>query len=144
MGTRCAATIIIAVLAGLCMGSVARTVRFTERILTYSSEASRTPAMFRPSTAPAVKLIIEMDAEGQRAESRRLFGLYPYPYAYPHPRLLFYYPSYVPHVGQHSRYWAAIHYVPPLRGDGSYVDPREISDIGWYRALSRVPGVVIR
>ena len=131
--------------------------------LEHTRTRARTASLLnRPSADSAVKLIFQMDAERQEAQSRLLFGLYPFRYAYPRPRprLLFFYPSYiernppgkgvilwdVPHVSQHSRYWANIRYVRRVSifGHGSYLDPREISEIGWDRALSRVPGVVVR
>jgi hypothetical protein len=163
MGTRCAATIIIAALAGLCMGSVARTVCFPERVLTNSSEASRTPGMFRPSTAPALKLIFDVDAKYQQEERWQLFN----PYYY-HPRLLSYYEP-IP-IAHATKLWPRIRGgYPGLRGvywvhgfvgpDGLWwypqygrrlnqvpgiEDPSEISDIGWERMLSRIPGIVVR
>jgi hypothetical protein len=163
MGTRCAATIIIAALAGLCMGSVARTVCFPERVLTHSSDASRTPGMFRPSTAPALKLIFDVDAKHQQEERWQLFN--PYYYLY-HPRLLpdepiysspatkwvrirladylslrgvFWVHGFVgPRGFWYSQYDRKLNRVPGID------DPREISDIGWERMLSRIPGIVVR
>ena len=150
-----------AALVGLCLNSFARTVCFPERILTYSSEASRTPGMFRPSTAPAVKLIVDMDAKSQQEEQWQLFN----PYYY-HPRLLPYEPIRNPHATKWVRirladylslrgvYW--VHgFVGPdgvrypqygrkLNRVPGIEDPSEISDIGWERMLSRVPGVVVR
>jgi hypothetical protein len=161
MGTRCAATIIIAALAGLCMGSVARTVCFPERVLTHSSDASRTPGMFCPSTAPALKLIFDVDAKYQQEERWQLFN----PYC-DHPRLLPYYEP-IP-IAFAARWWPRIRAHPDLRGvywvhgfvgpRGFWYsqydrklnrvpgidDPSEISDIGWERMLSRIPGIVVR
>jgi len=125
MGGRHAATVIIAVLAGLCLGPIARTVCFTERILTDSSESSRTPLTFRPSTAAAVQLAIEMDAQGQQEEMWRRFAT----------KLLVIYSV---GLGPAPLLLEADH------DDTHAVFARDISDFGWSRTLGRVPGVVVR
>jgi hypothetical protein len=155
------AVAVVAVLAMMNMAA-SRVIPLRE-ILEYTSTRTRTASLLdRPSADSAVKLIIEMDAERQQEQSRRLFD--PYPYTYPYPRLLFSYPSYIPHVVKWRRirasppFWGvySIHgYVNPpgiryfdwdrtLARVPGILDPREISDIGWDRALSRVPGVVVR
>jgi len=144
---RLPAAAVVAVLA--MVNTAASSVDPPRETLEHTRTRARTSSLLnRPSADPAVKLIFQMDAERQEAQSRLLFGLYPFRYAYPRPRprLLFSYPSYIPYVSQHSKHWANIRYVPRVSifGHGSYVDPREISEIGWDRALSRVPGVVVR
>ena len=152
-----------AALVGLCLSSFARTVRFPERVMTDSSGSSRASRTFRPSTAAAVMLIIDMDAKSQQKEQRQLFN--PYYYLY-HPRLLPDEPVRIPHATKWV--WIRLADYLSLRGvywvhgfvgpDGVWYpqygrklnrvpgieDPSEISDIGWERMLSRVPGVVVR
>ena len=78
----------------------------------------------RFSTARAVRLALEMDAQRRRAELRRLFA----------PRRV------VIAGGGH------IIPPPPLvrRTDHYYLDPQDIADFGWDHTLGKVPGVVVR
>jgi hypothetical protein len=82
-----------------------------------------------PAMAPAIKLIIEMDAQRRRKELRRLFGA----------RELV---TTCGGVGI-DPFWANFWWMY-CQEDIRPVLARDIRDFGWDRTLDRVPGVVIR
>ena len=112
-----------------------------------------------------------MEAERQQEQSRLFFNPCAYPYLLTHTRLLYdhYYIPYVTSARdiakwRQSRFLpnyptpSGVYWVHGFVGPDGYwrrygrklnrvpgiEDPSEISDIGWERMLSRIPGVVIR